>query len=154
TIRLKAGWTFHNGEPVTADSYIDAWNAGAWGPNAHDGNYFFTKILGYDEMNPPDAKQAPTAKKLRGLVKKDELTFEVTLKDPYVNFKSMLGYTVFFPLPKAAFTDVANNQLDEEKFQKAPIGQGAFRMQGEWQHDQLIQVVRNEAYAGPVKPQI
>ncbi len=27
-------------------------------------------------------------------------------------------------------------------------------MQGKWQHDQIIQVVRNEAYSGPVKPQI
>jgi oligopeptide transport system substrate-binding protein len=154
TIKLKAGWTFHNGEPVTSESYIDAWNAGAWGPNAHDGNYFFTKILGYDEMNPADAKKTPTAKKLKGLVKKDELSFEVTLKEPYVNFKSMLGYTAFFPLPKAAFTDVANNLIDEKKYEDAPIGQGAFRMQGTWQHDQIIQVVRNEAYAGPEKPQI
>src|SRR5581483_12372331 len=25
-IRLKPGYTFHNGEPVTVDSYIRAWN--------------------------------------------------------------------------------------------------------------------------------
>jgi peptide/nickel transport system substrate-binding protein/oligopeptide transport system substrate-binding protein len=112
TIKLKAGWTFHNGEPVTADSYINAWNAGAWGPNAHDGNYFFERIVGYDAMNPLQAGAKPTARKLTGLVKKDELTFEVTLKEPYVNFKTMLGYTPFFPLPQAAFTNVAENELD------------------------------------------
>jgi peptide/nickel transport system substrate-binding protein/oligopeptide transport system substrate-binding protein len=153
TIKLRAGWTFHNGEPVTADSYINAWNAGAWGPNAHDANYFFSKIEGYGELNPLDAKQAPTVKKLRGLKKKDELTFEVTLQEPYVNFKSMLGYTPFFPLPDAAFADVANNQLDPA-FEEAPIGQGAFQMKGKWQHDSLIQLVRYEGYAGPVKPVI
>jgi oligopeptide transport system substrate-binding protein len=86
-IKLKPGWTFHNGEPVTADSYINAWNAGAWGPNAHDGNYFFAKIEGYEALNPRDARQAPSAKKLTGLTKLDELTFQVTLKEPYVNFK-------------------------------------------------------------------
>lgn len=153
TIKLHPGWTFHNGEPVTADSYINAWNAGAWGPNAHDGNFFFAKIDGYDEMNPADASQAPTAKKLRGLVKKDELTFEVTLKEPYVNFKTMLGYTAYFPLPLAAFTDVENNQIDPQ-FQEAPIGQGPFKFVGKWQHDQLIQVVRYDEYAGPKKPTI
>ncbi|MEJ0098374.1 MAG: ABC transporter substrate-binding protein [Pseudomonadota bacterium] len=153
TIKLKAGWKFHNGEPVTADSYIDAWNAGAWGPNAHDGNNLFSKFDGYDEMNPADAKQVPKVRKLKGLVKVDELTFVVTLKDPYINFKSMLGYTVFLPLPKAAFTDVANNVVDPQ-FQEAPIGQGPFKMVGKWQHDQLIKVVRNDAYMGPEKPHI
>ena len=79
TIKLLPGWKFHNGEPVTADSYINAWNAGAWGPNAHDGNNFFAKIAGYDAMNPRDGKTAPTAKKLTGLRKVDDLTFEVEL---------------------------------------------------------------------------
>ncbi len=153
TIRLRSGWTFHNGEPVTADSYINAWNAGAWGPNAHDGNYHFTKIAGYDAMNPRDAGTAPGARKLAGLVRRDELTFDVTLSQPYVNFKSMLGYTAFFPLPKAAFLDVANNRINPA-YQEAPIGQGPFRMKGKWQHDQLVETERYENYAGPRKPQV
>ncbi len=153
TIKLKAGWTFHNGEPVTADDYINAWNAGAWGPNATDANYFFSKIEGYDALNPADAKQAPSAKKMTGLVRKDELTFEVRLHEPYVNFKSMLGYTPFYPLPKVAFSDVDNNQFDPQ-FQEAPVGQGPFKMKGVWQHDQLIELTRFENYMGEHKPQI
>jgi peptide/nickel transport system substrate-binding protein/oligopeptide transport system substrate-binding protein len=153
TIALKPGWTFHNGEPVTADSYINAWNAGAWGPNAHDGNYFFDKILGYADLNPRDARTAPRATKLSGLEKIDDLTFRVTLTEPYVNFKSMLGYTAFFPLPNAAFSDVANNVIDPQ-YQEAPIGQGPFKMKGRWQHDQLIETERYEGYAGPVKPRV
>jgi oligopeptide transport system substrate-binding protein len=153
TVKLKAGWTFHNGEPVTADSYINAWNAGAWGPNAHDGNYFFAKIAGYDAMNPRDAKLAPSARKLVGLVKKDDLTFEVTLSEPYVNFKSMLGYTAFFPLPLAAFKSVDNNEIDPA-YQEAPIGQGPFRMKGQWQHDQIIETVAYENYSGAQKPKV
>ena len=35
TIRIKAGWTFHNGEPVTARSFVDAWNFAAYAPNAN-----------------------------------------------------------------------------------------------------------------------
>jgi ABC-type oligopeptide transport system substrate-binding subunit len=153
TIKLKAGWKFHNGEPVTADSYINAWNAGAYGPNIQDSSYFFTKIQGYEDLNPVDAKQPPKAKKLKGLVKVDDLTFQVTLKDPYVNFKSMLGYTVFFPLPTAAFLDIPENKLNRD-FEQAPIGQGPFRMQGKWEHDQVIHLLRYEEYAGPEKPQI
>jgi peptide/nickel transport system substrate-binding protein/oligopeptide transport system substrate-binding protein len=153
TIRLKPGWRFHNGEPVTADSYINAWNAGAYGPNAHDGNYFFEKIEGYRDLNPTDARQAPRAKKLTGLVRKDDLTFEVTLTAPYVNFRSMLGYTAFLPLPLAAFADVAGNSF-APAYEQAPIGQGPFRMKGVWQHDQQIETERFADYAGPDRPKI
>ena len=66
TIKLKPGWTFHNGEPVTADSYINAWNAGAWGTNAHDGNYFFDKIAGYADLNPADGKHGAQGQEADG----------------------------------------------------------------------------------------
>jgi oligopeptide transport system substrate-binding protein len=153
TVKLQPGWTFHNGEPVTADSYINAWNAGAYGPNAHDGNGFFEKLAGYAEMNPRDGKSAPRAKKLTGLVKKDDLTFEATLSEPYVNFRSMLGYTVFYPLPNAAFSDVANNVL-APAYEQAPVGQGPFKVKGAWQHDQLIETERFAGYKGPVQPKV
>ncbi|MGD2052348.1 MAG: ABC transporter substrate-binding protein [Acidimicrobiia bacterium] len=52
TVVLKPGWTFHNGEAVTAASYVDAWNYGAYGPNAQQNNSFYAGIVGYDEMNP------------------------------------------------------------------------------------------------------
>ncbi len=32
TITLKDGWTFQDGTPVTASSYVDAWNKTAYGP--------------------------------------------------------------------------------------------------------------------------
>ena len=30
TVKLKPGYTFHNGEKLTADSYLDAWNYAAY----------------------------------------------------------------------------------------------------------------------------
>lgn len=152
-VKLRPGWTFHNGEPVTADSYINAWNAGAWGPNAHNANYFFSKIAGYEDLNPVDARTKPKARKLSGLRRIDDLTFEVTLSEPYNNFRAMLGYTAFYPLPLAAFSDLDRNEIDP-RFQEAPIGQGPFKMKGVWQHDQLIETVRYENYAGAVKPKV
>jgi len=52
TIVLKDGWTFHNGESVTAQSFVDAWNYGAYGPNGQQNNSFYANILGYPEINP------------------------------------------------------------------------------------------------------
>lgn len=153
TIKLRPGWTFHNGEPVTSDSYINAWNAGAWGPNAHDGNYFYDKIAGFADLNPTDSRTAPKTRKLAGLTKRDDLTFDVRLTEPYVNFKAMLGYTAFLPLPSVAFADVANNVIAPAAEQQ-PIGQGPFKMKGPWQHDQMIEVERFTEYKGSVVPKI
>jgi ABC-type oligopeptide transport system substrate-binding subunit len=52
TIVLKDGWTFHNGEAVTSDSYINAWNYGALSSNAMQNNSFYAKIVGYGDLNP------------------------------------------------------------------------------------------------------
>ncbi|KGN42951.1 peptide ABC transporter substrate-binding protein [Knoellia aerolata] len=148
TIKLKEGYTFHNGEPVDAQSYARAWNAGAYGPNAYGNNYFFANIEGYDALNPkdpdgdgPQKPAAPGTKELSGLEVVDDLTLRVTLTDPFSQFPLTVGYTAFFPLPKA-YED------DPKAYQESPIGNGPFKMDGQWQHDQQIKVTRYEDYQG------
>ncbi len=51
TIVLKNGWTFHNGEPVTAASFINAWNYAAIGENGQANNHFFANVVGYGDIN-------------------------------------------------------------------------------------------------------
>ena len=51
TIKLKAGQTFSDGSPVTAASFVDAWNFGAAAKNAQLNSYFFESIKGFDEVN-------------------------------------------------------------------------------------------------------
>ena len=43
-VKLKQDYTFSDGTPVTADSYIDAWNYSAYGPNAAQSASFFSSI--------------------------------------------------------------------------------------------------------------
>src|SRR5690606_949157 len=43
TIKLKEGYTFHNGEPVNADAFIRAWNYTADGDNAQENAYFMER---------------------------------------------------------------------------------------------------------------
>ena len=54
TVKLKPGFTFSNGEPVTADNYIDAWNYGAYGPNGQGASYFYERIEGYADLQSMD----------------------------------------------------------------------------------------------------
>ncbi|GAA4917214.1 peptide/nickel transport system substrate-binding protein/oligopeptide transport system substrate-binding protein [Stackebrandtia albiflava] len=147
TIKIRDDQTFHNGDKVTADSYIDAWNYGAYGPNAQQLNSYFSKIEGYDELNPTDTDAEPSTDTLSGLRKVDEQTIEVTLTEPYINFDRSLGYTNYLPLPEAAFEDPA-------AFESSPIGNGPFKMKGEWEHDKQISVEKWADYPGEQQPKI
>ncbi|MEV6952429.1 ABC transporter substrate-binding protein [Streptomyces sp. NPDC051183] len=140
TIKIKDGYTFHNGEKVDAASFVRAWNWGANQDNAAEGLPFFSKIEGSEELAPGKDKK-PTAKELKGLKVVDEKTFTVTLKDPFSQFKTMLGYNAFYPLPKAF-------EADPKKFGEAPIGNGPFQMDGAWEHNKQIKIKRYDKFAG------
>ncbi|MGS2613445.1 peptide ABC transporter substrate-binding protein [Micromonospora sp. LZ34] len=146
TIKLKDGYTFHNGEKVTSEDYINAWNYGAYAPNGQGASYFFEKIAGYQDLQ----GEQPKARTMSGLKQVDDLTFQVTLAEPYIDFKTMLGYNAFYPLPDAAFS--APGVL-KDSYEQAPIGQGPFKMKGTWQHDAKIEVERYDAYPGE-KPKV
>jgi ABC-type oligopeptide transport system substrate-binding subunit len=154
TIKLKPDFTFSNGEPVTADNYINAWNYGAYGPNGQLAGYYFARIKGYAAMQPvdpdgdgPEKEKAPTATKLSGLRKIDDLTFSVTLSEPFAGWESVMGYDCFYPLPKAAFSSPG---VIAKGFEEAPIGNGPFKMKGKWEHDQQIQVEKVPDFKGQV----
>ncbi|MEP7765290.1 ABC transporter substrate-binding protein [Sanguibacter sp. 25GB23B1] len=133
TIKIKGGTTFTNGEAVTAQSFVDAWNYGALLSNAQLSSYFFEGIEGfsYDEDSP-----------LTGLAVVDETTFTVTLKQPEADFPLRLGYSAYMPLPASAFADMA-------AFGENPIGNGPYKVEpGAWQHNVSIDLVPNEQYTG------
>lgn len=139
TIKLKAGWTFHNGEAVTAQSFVDAWNATALGKNAWIQNYNFANIEGYDALNPTEGDA--TATELSGLKVVSDTEFTVTLKSAYGLFPYAITSFAFAPLPKAAFTDPA-------AFDKAPIGNGPYSMENSYEPNQQIDLVRYDDYKG------
>jgi ABC-type oligopeptide transport system substrate-binding subunit len=144
TIKLKDGYKFHNGEPVDAASFARSWNSAAYAPNAYGNSTFFEKIAGYEDLQvPTGAKKGtlPKAKEMSGLKAVDPTTLQVTLKAPFSQFGLMLGYTAFYPVPKAF-------DADPKKFNEAPIGNGPFEMDGTWQHDQSIATTRFADYAG------
>ncbi|WP_328396906.1 ABC transporter substrate-binding protein [Streptomyces sp. NBC_00390] len=141
TVKLKSGWKFHNGEAVTAQSYVDAWNWYANIKNNQQNAFWFADIAGYDEVHPE--KGEPKADKMSGLKVVDDTTFtiELTGKVPYFNYK--LGYATFAPLPKVFYDD-------PKAFGQKPIGNGPYKFE-KWTHKKLIQVAANPDYQGPNK---
>ncbi|WP_255549345.1 ABC transporter substrate-binding protein [Corynebacterium sp. TAE3-ERU12] len=143
-IKLKPGWTFTNGEPVTAQSYVDAWNFGAYGPNAQFQQSFFDIIKGFDEVSAVDA----TDSTMSGLKVINDREFVVQLSRPESTFPLRLGHSTYMPLPKVAFEDI-------EAFGEHPIGNGPYKLiDGKaWLHNNSLTVTRNDDYAGEVKAQ-
>ncbi|WP_372593312.1 ABC transporter substrate-binding protein [Actinotalea sp.] len=134
TITIQDGWTFTDGTPVTASSFVDAWNYGALLSNEQLSSYFFEPIVGfsYDEDS-----------ELTGLTVVDDTTFTVELKQPESDFPLRLGYSAFFPLPEAAFADM-------DAFGENPIGNGPYMLDGEgaWEHNVKADLVPNPDYTG------
>lgn len=138
-IRLEPGWTFSDGSPVTARSFVDAWNYGALVTNAQLQSYTYAPIVGFEDLQ----TDPPRAQTMSGLRVLDALTFTVTLKEPTIDFRTRLAYAPFYPLPAAAFADM-------EAFGQRPIGNGPYRFAGPdaWQHDVKLDLVPNERYPG------
>jgi len=151
TIKLKPGYTWSDGTPVTAQNFVDSWNYTALGSNAQQLNYYLSVVKGYDDMNPqPDdsgATPAPKAAELSGLKVVDDNTFTVELTHPFSGFETELGYSAFFPLPKAAFG--ADKKISAD-YAKNPVTNGPFKLAKPYNRgtDQTIDVVRNDTFKG------
>ena len=121
TVKLKRDVKFQDGTDVTSDSFIKAWNWGAYGPNAQLSSYFYEPILGYKDLQ-SKGKVKPKKKEMSGLKKVDDHEFTVKMEKKTSTFPLRLGYTAFAPLPKSFFDD------DGKAFGKKPIGAGPFKM--------------------------
>lgn len=142
TITIKPDQKFSDGSPVTAQSFVDAWNFGAAAKNAQLQASFFEPIEGYDEVSAEGA----TADTMSGLEVVSDTEFTVKLKAPTSDFPKRLGYTAFMPLPESAMSDI-------DAFGENPIGNGPYKLAEDgWVHNESITLVPNENYDGPRKP--
>src|SRR6201997_1483597 len=153
-IILKQGWKFADGSPVTAHSFVDAWNYGALSTNAQLQQSFFSPIEGFDEVSGMTSSQKPAPKTGRttmsGLQVVNDLEFTVRLKAPTIDFTLRLGHSAFYPLPDVAFRDMA-------AFGRDPIGNGPYKLADSpdgpaWEHNVKIDLRPNPDYHGNRQP--
>jgi oligopeptide transport system substrate-binding protein len=149
-IILKPGWTFTDGSPVTAHSFVDAWNYGALSTNAQLQQSFFSPIDGFDAVAGVTTDGKPGTATMSGLQVIDDLQFTVRLKAPTIDFTLRLGHTAFYPLPAAAFRDMG-------AFGRHPIGNGPYQLadgpdEPAWEHNVRINLRPNPGYHGNRKP--
>jgi ABC-type transport system substrate-binding protein len=142
TVTLKPGWWFHDGTPVTASSYVKAWNWNSLATNAYVNSFFFANIAGYTDLQTSN-DGGPRVSEMSGLQVVDPLTFTVTLTSPFAIFPITLGARAFSPLPAAFYDDPA-------AFGRKPIGNGPFRAETEWTRGRGITLARFDDFAGGV----
>lgn len=140
TVTLRQGLEFTNGEEITADNFINAWNYGAALDNEQRQAYFYSYIAGYSEEE--------NVEEMSGLEQIDDYTFTITTEGtPAADFAERLGYSAYYPMPDVAFEDM-------EAFGENPVGNGPYMLaeEGAWQHNVQIDLVTNPDYDGPRTP--
>ncbi|MFE7562399.1 ABC transporter substrate-binding protein [Kitasatospora sp. NPDC057500] len=142
TVTLKDGWTFHDGTPVHAKNFVDAWNWGASTANNQINSSWFSDIEGYQDVHP--ASGQPTADKMSGLTVTDDLHFTVKLSGKVSYFEYKLGYIAFSPLPDAFFGDPSG-------YGQKPVGNGPYQFVS-WDHNQQVVTKAYPGYQGVDKP--
>jgi ABC-type oligopeptide transport system substrate-binding subunit len=137
TITLKDGFTFHNGEPVDAASFVRSWNYTAYAPNATQLGFFLADVEGYDDLQ----GEEPKAKEMSGLKAVDDRTIEITLTRPFSQLPLVLSYLPLgAPMAQACFDDI---RACNEK----PIGNGPYEFAEAWQHNDSITLAKYADYS-------
>lgn len=138
TFNLQPGTKFHNGETVDAASFKRGWERASVKGSGSEVSYHLDVVKGYDEI----ANGSATS--MSGIDATDPNKLVVTLKNADCEFPLRTIHPVASPVPAAAkpTTDTA--------YTDAPIGNGPFKIDGKWEHDKGIRIVRFDDYtAGP-----
>ena len=143
SIKIKDGWTFTNGEAITAQTFVDTWNFAAYADNGQQLGFVFgpsqLNVVGYDEVSQAGA----AVKEMSGLKVISPTEFQITLVAPLGEgiFSNFVAGPQIFPMPSAAFADI-------DAFNKQPIGNGQYMMATPWTPNQKIEIVKNPDYLG------
>lgn len=136
---LKPDQKFSNGEALNSTSFKRGWERTAAKASASEVSYHLDEVQGYDQM------QAGTANALSGVDATNPNQLKVTLSKPDCEFELRTYHPALSPVPSTA------GAADNKAYNDLPIGNGPFKMDGPWQHDRGIRLVRNDTYTAGTK---
>lgn len=139
TFTLREGGTFHNGSPVTAADFKFAWEQAV---RLGLGGYHLHDVQGYDAL------RAKKATGLTGVTAVDDRTLRVRLVGPRADFPAVVAHPALGPVPRVAW------RANQAGFLQRPIGNGPFRMDGSWVHNEFIRVARFNGWRGGLVPAV
>ncbi len=134
TYTLRDGLKWSDGQDVTANDFVFAWNRAASDDLAADYGYMFEVVDGYDEV----AEGSADSMNIKAV---DDKTIEVTLKNAVAYWNELLAFPTYFPVRE----DVVSNEswaTDPSTF----VCNGAYTMT-KWDHNSLITLTKNANFA-------
>ena len=144
TFKLVPGAKFHDGTPVTAESFVFAWTRLVDSKtNPKDPSvvsYHLSAVKGFTELS--EGKATTFA----GVKAVDDTTFEVTLAEPFADFPFVAAHPALSPVPADAVAKGVDMNGENVAFAEMPVGNGPFKMTEPWKHDQYIKVARFDDY--------
>lgn len=141
TYTLRDGLTWSDGEPVTANDFVFAWNRAASVELAADYGYMFEVVDGYADIWETDADGNavnPDAK--LNVQAPDEKTLVVTLSNAVSYWNELLAFPTYYPVRE----DVVANEAwatDPSTY----VSNGPYTLTG-WEHNSVITLTKNEHY--------
>ena len=136
TFNLRHDDRFSNGELVTADSFVRAFNRLASKAVGSPLASILSGVAGFDDF------RAARIDSLTGVVALDEFRLQITLTTPDADFVAKLGQPALSPIP-------SDNAMAAQRpsFAQHPIGNGPFLLD-QWVHNESITLKPNSRYYG------
>lgn len=134
-IREDAKWS--DGQPVTANDFVYAWQRLADEATAADYSYMIALVKGFDAVNAENADPSTLA-----VAAPDERTFECTLTTDADYWLEICAFPCTFPVRK----DIIEASGDQWTFDPATyVCNGPYKM-SEWSHNAYIKAVKADTY--------
>jgi oligopeptide transport system substrate-binding protein len=135
TLRDDAKWS--DGEPVTAQDFVYAWQRLVTPETAADYNYMIDMVVNANEIMAGEVDPSEL-----GIVAIDKSTLEITLHTPTPYFLEVCAFPATFPVRQ----DMIEAGGDQWTFsEETYIGNGPYKME-QWEHNSFIRMIPNENY--------
>ena len=143
--------TFHNGDPVTAEDFVYAFERLAYSPNSVR-SYFILDSLGVAQ----EGGDGDYADEDLAVFADDESTFRIQLNQAFHATLQMLAYSSFAVYPKGIAGDSPGDEQDSEGnltdsyrtfLEENPVGAGPFVFDS-WEKGTSVSITRNDDYYG------
>ena len=142
TYTLRDGLKWSDGQDVTANDFIFAWNRAASVDLAADYGYMFEVVDGYNDIWETDESGENFVNPDATLNAKalDDKTIEVTLANEVAYWDELLAFPTYFPVREDV---VANDNWATDP--ATYVNNGAYVMSA-WNHNSLITLSKNDNY--------
>ena len=134
TFHLRKDAVWSDGEPVTANDFLYAWNRLADPTTAADYSYMLDPVVGYDSTKEGEVSPQIEAP--------DENTFVVHLDVPTAYFEELCAFPALFPVRE----DIIEANGDQWTFSpETYVSNGPYKMTS-WEHNAAITMEKRDDY--------